>query len=1638
MIRPARLLEDPRRGAALLVVLLAMTLLFSLGVPFLFTGQMRSEAARETFDRSRARVAVASASQYAGWAVAETHPALDPTPWWDAVGEWRNMGGVAPMPQALGGAWEELDESWGIEAESMQSLVSLATASPQLLQNLLHPCFLAEDATFGDSTLAVTSTEGFPDAGFLLIGAEWVEYQSKTSSTFQEVSPASEPPEDLDSTRYRAGTSLLDARIVNLVLARLRFGEQRAPEFFDDLFAFNFGDSSTPLLPEADRRQLADLCWMSSGAFGEAELQPGFWTVGPPNEERPELIRMQDGSGVSAGTMVRIEAPEVGYSMDSLVLSAGNGQIVLMHPLPADLPAWQTRIIPYRRDPVDINACRREILEALVLGLRWRGRPNLNTTEAPSGFSRNHYISAGKARMFADAVIQARPIQGPDDLWRRVLQPMMREGSMGHADVWLIHLNGLDPNHGSLAVSTAGFAYRTGDRYRLRVNAAHRSRLGRTLSRAAARQDVQFAPGGPLLQVWETQQDFEEAGRYARGLHKVVTLPNSRHRLGGHADGQNFDGLTFRVGSYGPTPFASESDDPELSALIPLPAEDHWQGNRGRVEHFPSEASPLGWNVGEQGPRPEVLEDWGIPTDDSGASDDSPLTLQGWFRMPEFGTTDGVLLEISGDYVDRQRLTIAFEEGALVVRAFDNAGDDPGDEDNLEQALTVRLDPAEYPLENRWFHVGALLRAVRAGGVQVIIDGVPRGEMEGFTRLTGAVAGYAPGDTDGAIPVESTEGFPSRGAIRIGDEVIEYSAKTENSFITARNPGPDGYLGGRSAREASDSAVNLRDTVHPEGAGVELYGYTAHLSSDIPPGGATMNGAVGPWSVAAVIEGQEEISVFFPTLRRSFRVGYGISGSYTGPIELTTVEADDPYYAEAFQENGGYALMMQRGFNAQDDGGHNLGGFEIIRYSSRQGTTLTISERQVATPRSQSLYDDDQRGGSGVSFVTDWEEWLSWEDGSLFMDDETLRVFIMPISIAGDSVSDLRYLVPNENHSEFVQITNTADASYTEWVRYDSILDGYFLRDDPGAMINAVSQPLFNGEYQPDGVLPNDPPGSGGGGGGGGTGNGGVGAGGGAGGGPGGIGGGMWSFLQEPVLDNQFTRRIGEPIEDRPARIIDIMTRYQFRGVLGTYDHEHQGGEDLVPVFRTRRPQFGTPEVGFVGRKDRVAIMDPTTDDPPLWFTVQWATPPFPNNEPRVLGGHTYIAFDESPGIPYALAEDEVDPNDPEVDSRERLRLVKFPSGERPLGLRSLSIGSSLSGQGGVFGGEVDEIVVGEPSGMGPSGDLARAAFVLAEDLEEGEEAVIRLNENFAVIDGREVYAPSSGDYLSNLPQAGLIWIDGECIAYNGVNAGGGELEIAPNGRGLLGTESGGHAAGTRVWAADARPVAFLQNGIGPGESQLAIDNGRGFGPNSLLLIDQELIHTPSLPGGNRLIMDRFPRDADNPDDPFQRGDGLFRGRFGTTPSSHDTGALVYSFPTRWMDLYAPRQNSHESAHFQLGMQQPGAFWQGVYFEAEEPDASHDVMILAKAGDVANWEDDPESTPGLVLIDRPQMPDGSAVPLNLNADSLELRVLFDWTVGAFDPTSFLSTGWTIAPRLRHLRLEYLAESRVIRSEEVHE
>lgn len=1612
-------------GSAILVVLLALALLFSLGVPFLFTGRYRSKAARESFDRARARISVDSASSFAEHIQAGSHPAVDPTPYWDGADEW-NLSGIGPLPQALEGAWTDSRESWGTEIHSAQARISLASAPPMLLQNLLHPCFVTEDATFEDSELQVTSTAGFPEAGFLLIGAGWVEYGSKTANTFTEVRPADPLPEDMEAVRIREGWAALDQRIVNLALARLQGGEHQAPEFFRDLLDFNFGDPTMGLLPEEDRLRLEDMTWLSNGAFGAEHWLPATYIERPPSEEHPEFVMLGDANVLSPGSIVRINIGGV-YHFDSLVYSTNRNGCWLPMGLPAATMPWVSTIAPLRREPVDINACDPAILEALVLGLRFRGAPPVVSDQPPSGMSRRHYVTKGKARAFASDVVAARPLEGPEDLWRSVLGPAVQSGRLSHVDAWVIMLNGLEPNNGALAASTTGFAYRSGDRYLQRVNAALRSRLGHTLSRGARFLDQKVAPTGPLLQVWETQRDFEEAGRYNRGLHRTISMPNNRGNLGGHTDWTDAVGLTHRVGAWPSTGLLPEAESGEDSWLMPKPAIETFEYQPGRVEHFDLEPSPLGWDIAEQGPLVSTIEDFNLSISDSGGSDNEPLVGQGWFEMPRDAISSAGLMEVSGDYVDRQRILATIESGKLVVRAFDNAGDDPNDPDGLEQAITTEIDLSEYPLANRWFHLNLLMRAVSFGGVQVAVDGVPRGNTLGRTVLTAAVSGYAPGDSDLQIAVESTEGFPSRGSIRIGNEVIEYSAKTETAFIVERMEGADSYIGGRAAREPSDDHVNILDSDHPAGSGVEIYGYSAPLASDIPPGGSTLLGAVGPWSVAVGFEGPDTINLLALN-GVSFSIGTGISGNYLGVLDLTTLVPDDPYYLEAFQETGGLALLVQRGLADPDTDNFPIGGMEVVRYSARTDTGINIVERAVQTPR-MADWPNQLQATTAHSFVTNWEEWIDTPEIGVWAEAPEMRMFVLPISIQGADVSDLRYLLPDDNHSEFVQITHPEDAGLTEWVRYDSIYRNYFVRDDYGALYNAIVQPLLNGDYVADYDLPSEPPGGGGGGGGAG----------GSGGGAGGIGvggGGMLNFFPQEgnEISHRFVRRIGEDLEDRDELLSDISQRFQFRGVLGTFEHAHEGGEELVPVFQTWRPIGESPNAGYVGRLDRVAIMDPTSSNPPMWYTVQWGTAPFPFQDGRLRYDRTYVAFDTSTQIPFAMSNlDDVD--NPSTDVRDYLRLCKFPSGERPRNLHSVFVGQTSNGQGGVFGGMVDELVVAEPSGMGrPGGATTRACLVLREDLSQQEQDEIRLDPNMVVRDGQSIYGSNPGQWLEAMPEAGLIEIDGERIAFSGIDPTEGILEIAPNGRGLHGTTAGGHASGAKAWAVDSRPFTFLSSDVGAGEATLSVEASAGLAGNSLLLIDEELIHAPIRPHNNALEMPRF----DPPeDDPNELGDGMLRGRFGTTPAAHGAGTLVYSFPNRWMDLYAPRGDHHALGWFQLGMDEPGAFWEGVFMETEEPDTSHRVRILART-DPASWDDDPESTPGLILIERPAQPSGAAMPLNLQADRLDLRVSFDWGAGAFDPITFLSTAWTVAPRLNHLRLQYYAESKVIRQEDIFE
>lgn len=1596
-----------RRGSALVVVILALALLLSLGVPFLLAGRLRSESAQESFDRVRARLAAGSATRYALHREASSHPALDPDPWWDAPAEW-DPAAAGVLPQALGGGWTETGESWGFETEAAQGRVSLASAAPVLLQNLLHPCFVSEDTDYRAAELPVTSTAGFPDSGLLLIAGSWVEYRSKDARSFLELSPAAEEatPDDLASTRFREGTAVLDPRVWNLALARLRWGEQRPPEVPADLFELDV--LGVGALPAADRERLLALCWFWTGSYGSGAWGPGTWLLRDIDPERPERAVVADPLGFGEGSVARFE-PVAADRYDALLLASGSGRggvgaLVASAPLPFDLAPFTTQVRPLLREPVDLNSAPPEVIAALVVGLRWTHFvPWPGGTEARvlSGNLGRDWVSPAQAREFAARVAAARPLRGPDDLWARVLRPLEDEGALTGVEALAIHLNGLQAGSGELAQSTAPFGYRTGDRYLQRVNAAVRSRLGSTLARRSERQVVAAAPSGAALRLWRTQRDFDEEGLWGRGYHGVISLPNSVGFPGGKHDPPFALGLRTGASLLSGV-LAPDRLHEEEGFLIPCPAretDEYGPGTVGRTEHFDWERSPLGYDVLERGPLQTFAFEWNLVGQNGVYSEVEPLHLQGWFEMPP-GLGNATLFDFAGPTTDGNRVYAALEDGKLVVKGFDPAGDDPLDPDGLEQAVRVEIDPAEYPFQERWMHLSVLLRGIHPRGLQVALDGVPRGRVNCLTYTTGAVSGFAPGDVDGDIAVESTDGFPARGAIRIGDEVIEYSSKTAGSFVLDRASGADGYFGGRVARESSDTLIASQDSSHPAGAAVELYGYSAILAAPLPPGGGSLSGDFGPWSMAHPIGGTDTITVL-SLLGRPIEIGTGYAADWLGELQLEPTEPDDPYYAEAFQSDGGYALLFQRRPGWIDQDGARVGGWEIVRYSQRQDDRLSIIQRNVISPGLERA-PDGMVSGAGNSFIAVWNPNIVDGDGEPLAEQADWRVLVFPLSVKGAGVSDLAYPLPDEDHSEFVQICTPGDSTLTEWVRYDSIVDNAFLRDDPGALLYATQYWVTEEDLEP----PEEPG-----------------------------GGGFRPPWQEPGQDTyQFVRTIGEPVDDRNSTIQGVYLNFGFRGVMYTSDHAQARGARLVPVGRTLR-QFG-PWGGYVGRFDRVAAIDPQSGGAAtFWFTVEWAAAP-PVEDGRLHPNQTYWAFTDSPYVALAATDlANVDLSNVNFDPRATARLVKFPSGERPLQLESLAAGGDVSGGGAVFPGRIDELAVHTVAGMGqPQSHLARCAFVLDQDLDALETQALRLHEFAVQLGTSRKFSQNAGDWFAALADSGLLDLDGERIAYSAIDRGTGELTLAPGGRGLHGTEPRGHAAGTTAWVVDGRAAAALSSDIAAGDPLVPLDRLSGFPPRPLLLIDRELIHAPLRGiGGNEFLM-----PLRRPDPLRQRdgGDGILRGRFGTAPAGHAAGTLVYSMPLRWEDRYVPESDSPAAAWYEIGLEEPGAWWRGVRFEAEVLDSSHKVRILARAGP-ASWEDPPAASTGLVLIEEGAR-NGLPVPLGLRADRLDLRLSFDWDAGAFDPVDFLSFGWVQAPRVSEILIDYLVEPRVESAMEVRE
>ncbi|MBI4878200.1 MAG: hypothetical protein HY812_00870 [Planctomycetes bacterium] len=944
----------------------------------------------------------------------------------------------------------------------------------------------------------------------------------------------------------------------------------------------------------------------------------------------------------------------------------------------------------------------------------------------------------------------------------------------------------------------------------------------------------------------------------------------------------------------------------------------------------------------------------------------------------------------------------------------------------------------------------------------------PPGDAGPFANIPGYTAGQ-----DFKIKVEDASLFPPWGIVRIGWELIEYLDRTDKELIVSRVAGD--AFGGRARRGSRGQDHEESE----ESEAVELFGYAAVLLSEyVPHGNTGLKNALGEFGIAMVDpdadEASKSINVEFTETgggAASLPVGTGIDSTVTSlplvalgnPNASSSSTAASASLESLFDEDGGFALVVSCPRRPPSTGGNEtvqmgdrqaqfswtnvlrstngeiIGLGELIRYGGFANNTLMAVERAPGAAENaewagdtcnllqveDSAVDADKSATWAHAHVAEWALEPS-ESGY----EQKQPIFVVPLSVKiglGHEKVVQDYPVPRRGQQgltrpEMVQIgtgfAGREEGGGTEWVRYDDIGAGCFVRDEPTrvrSVVDILARDLtvfFTKKNAGSSDMPT-------------------------------AAAIAKALNYEEIAGTQKDKNeIAQEAKLQSTRLDGGVLA--FRGVLGTGAKRHPQEARVLPVFRTFRNE--SIYTARPGARDFVTLVDPLTHS---------------QEEQRVNYGYCetdvegwgafacHLAFEvgvlgEYRSNFYDLFS-RVDPDDPgaamdalanqNIESRDLTRLLKFPSGELPSRIgENLYLGGDMYGAPSPGGGLLDEAEFFAPDT--PSKVLPRhPRYVLGRDdkLEPDEPLYLRrdvLRYNLWDRGGPVIEAI---DPVGNLPDDGFVLlIDDEFIAFSDVDMPDegreAELTVAVNGRGFLGTPIQMHRGSAAARELTFLRVSRLEKSIGPDDHELVLKDAGDFPTRGgLVQIGRELLGY-TRKEDNKLVMPLWR-------DPERRGDvGLLRGRFGTRPEAHVEGTLVLLFPARYEDRYRPRADDPELAYLGFFLKAKGGFYQELSWQAENASELADLVVEARVGGRGRFTEDPAQAPDVFFFEAAA---GAPGPSNIlrQGDSLELRVFTRFKEGAFDAAVFEpdpgaarggSNEWKRAPRLRALGVEWLA------------
>jgi type II secretory pathway pseudopilin PulG len=1696
----------PRSGIAILTVLLVLMALLALTAPFLLTTRNAAKASSQLSDAAQARLALDSAARLARSELARSHPSVDPTPWSDSeaeIGEW------AKLDASVLDASDPHGVMWDASALDLAAEIDLSSAPPQLFANLLGASTRLDAALEPDAKeIAVASTSGFRDAGFLWIGRELIAYGERGPQGFKrlerglgsggaEGTPMPCGPQPAGPAA--PGTPVIDQRAWAPVLWRLSStdGEPRAyeaPEQLGDASRMALGGLDVPSL-----QALQEACTVNAGLRAGPRWQRGSRVLNAIQGGLDCTLVVDDARWFNPGTTVQItdgRTTELGVVQD--VSPAG---VRLMTALANDYLALAAVVRPQVRVPVNANTASAAVLEALFA--------NLQLARV------NSRITRDEARQLAALVIESRPFDGFEDFLRRVVLPAggieplpddapVRPAALAGAEVaavcseqdaYALYVNALNANDSRLAYSTLPLCFTTRDTYALDLRSAVNAPNG--AERASARREqleVTVPQNDPLLALWARQEDLDDALRLTREAPLWTTGPSAtspgddpssppsraRANFGPRADGV-FDPALKLPPSTNEAPGTDEhvfASREETAWAQLAPARLDESGRRaGRALHFDHETRDLEGRFLPDGPEARRTTDPLVGWTPNQGGFLRALDLELWVKPRALA--DGILLDVGSTSLETDRVQLLFEGPDLVLRVLDAGGDHPLSA--LREAGEARYSIQPGGLTggagmepDTWTHVAIDVAGTRPDQITLLVDGQAHGvRTPGRTRLVAALP-----DGGSMLAIEDDEGFPDRCVVRVGNELVECIKSGNNLFECSRiTTGENAGFGGRTARVDYElSATNAAEpgapvpitsgqlnTNHAAGTSVELYGYSLPLAGPVTIARGQTTSAVGVFAVGrldSVVGGSQtqgdlvEVNTTDPQgVPGTVLLGYGLSGQGSAVTGLV-LQPVDPGLAQqqvldAFNPNGGYAVIVgtrvgdvtgangATGNGASNTTGDPVGGVEVIRYTGHDATTLFISPAGRAALPSER--NQTQRPHAFVAFWlavllpqgTPVEGLLNWE------------TYVMPISLG---VVGAQGFPPAVNGSEYAQITHPSDAELTEWVRYDTVLGNDLIRSGLDAFEN-LDFVLTGGQPQDlGGPLPPPPPPGGG-----------------------GSGGTFAAVVAPPPTAasqaqgssdwSPFMQDGGSALDEQWPVTYAARTALQFRGVAGTYPQMHPAGMTVVPTFRVMRmsgPQ-ATPDFGMPGRHDFAFLFtdDPTQVGMPVHvhrayrpnqvrkrgFTGSGQIPevPMPGTpvvelEDAWLRQWTWVALED--GAPIATGPGSSQPNTSAWETRAQARLTMHPSGERPRAVDRVFVGGAFRGGGAIPPCTVDEVVfgstkIGDNTQDGPA--IQGGQFVLDNDLQPGGKGFAVQPQSYRVAGG--LYA-SGGPVLAQLPQdAGLLRIGSEVMCYAVLDAQGGLVTLATDGRGLLGTVEEYHEKGSTVTFLEGWTVSVLAGGMGQGDSALQLADPEDFPPLGWLVrVGDELVHY-TYANGVALEMPRFSSEPGRMD---RRGGGIFRGRFGSVPAAHASGTPVILHPLRYSDRWADRADAPELAYFGFALDQPAAFVRSAFFDSEEPSSGAVTLevlqrLLVHGEQAAPpWDGDPALKESNLSLFTEGRLESEGQPVARQADRVEWRAFARYQPGAFDAVTGASHGWKQTPRLRLLGAQYIAPGLVVR------